>query len=30
MNDNVYAPLPGVEYSGEVIYDCHPRNKNLF
>ena len=26
MDDNIYAPLSGVEHSGEGINGCHPRN----
>ena len=30
VDDNIYAPLPGVEHSVERINSCRPRNAKLF
>ena len=30
MDDNIYAPLPGVEFSGEGINGCDLSNAKLF
>ena len=30
MDDNIYAPLPGVEHFDKEINGCHLRNAKLF